>query len=79
MKTTLLKLWVIIAVLAVGAFSAPGLIPDDPDEDGVPTPDDLCPLENASGFDRNGDGCIDDASGTRHIEYWEQRTPRSAT
>ncbi|UCG52213.1 MAG: Ig-like domain-containing protein [Candidatus Latescibacterota bacterium] len=41
----------------------------DGDNDGVPDVADLCPAENASFFDRDGDGCIDDPIGTRHIEY----------
>ncbi len=57
-------------ILLAGAISVPGLVPDDPDHDGVPASDDDCPSENASGFDRDGDGCIDDGSGVRHPEYW---------
>ena len=70
MKSTLLRLSVVIAVVALAAYAVPGLIPDDPDGDGVPVPADLCPLVDASGFDRNGDGCIDDGAGARHVEYW---------
>jgi hypothetical protein len=70
MKTTLLKLTLVIAMLLVGAMSAQGLIPNDDDGDGVPNGTDLCPAENSSGFDRNGDGCLDAFRGARHIEYW---------
>ncbi|HXV12572.1 MAG TPA: Ig-like domain-containing protein, partial [Candidatus Krumholzibacteria bacterium] len=72
MKTTLLKLSVLIAVVLLTAYAASGLIPDDADGDGVPDAEDACPAEDASGFDRNGDGCIDDGSGARHVEYWGQ-------
>ena len=42
----------------------------DGDGDGVPDGIDQCPTENASYFDRDGDGCIDETIGCRHIEYW---------
>ncbi len=42
----------------------------DSDDDGVPDLVDACPDEDASFFDRDGDGCIDDPIGARHIEYW---------
>ncbi len=70
MKTALLKFVVVVGFLAVGAFTAPGFIPDDADGDGVPDSVDVCPGENSSNFDRNGDGCIDEFVGARHIEYW---------
>lgn len=71
MKSTWLKMSVVIvALIAIGSFDAQGLIPNDPDGDGVPNPTDQCPAENASHFDRNGDGCIDAFTGARHIEYW---------
>ena len=57
-------------VLLSAAFSVHGFIPDDADGDGVPDSVDVCPNENSSPFDRNGDGCIDDFIGGRHIEYW---------
>ncbi len=70
MKTTLLKLALVVSLLVAGAMSAHGLIPNDDDGDGVPNGTDLCPAENSSGFDRNGDGCLDPFRGARHIEYW---------
>ena len=60
----------VISLLLAGVMSAQGLIPNDDDGDGVPNGTDLCPAENSSGFDRNGDGCIDAFTGARHIEYW---------
>jgi YVTN family beta-propeller protein len=69
-KTTFLKFAMVISLLLAGVMSAQGLIPNDDDGDGVPNGDDLCPAENSSGFDRNGDGCIDAFTGARHIEYW---------
>ncbi|HKW15612.1 MAG TPA: Ig-like domain-containing protein [Candidatus Krumholzibacteria bacterium] len=70
MKTTLLKFAMVLTLLLAGAMSAQGLIPNDDDGDGVPNATDLCPAENSSGFDRNGDGCLDPFRGARHIEYW---------
>ena len=71
MKITLMKILVVLMVLlAMGSFSVYGLIDDDADGDGVPDSTDACPAEDASYFDRNGDGCLDDALGARHIEYW---------
>jgi DNA-binding beta-propeller fold protein YncE len=43
----------------------------DTDGDGVSDDVDLCPGENASNFDANGDGCIDEVASARHIEYWD--------
>ena len=43
---------------------------DDIDGDGVYDVDDLCPTESAAFFDRDGDGCIDEVIGSRHLEYW---------
>jgi YVTN family beta-propeller protein len=70
MKTTLLKLLVATALLSIGSIAVHGTIPGDTDGDGVPDSVDVCPGVDASYFDRNGDGCIDDAIGARHIEYW---------
>lgn len=42
-------------------FSAP--YPFDTDVDGVPDVDDACPSEDSSGFDADGDGCIDTIEG----------------
>ncbi len=70
MNTKLKSTFVLAVVLLSGAFSVHGLIPDDADGDGVPDSVDVCPGQDASGFDRNGDGCIDDGSGARHVEYW---------
>src|SRR5262245_57949060 len=70
MNTPLKSLIAALLVLASGAFSVHGFIPDDADGDGVPDSIDVCPAEDSSPFDRNGDGCIDDFIGGRHIEYW---------
>jgi YVTN family beta-propeller protein len=70
MKTTLLKFAMVTSLLLVFAMTAQGLIPNDDDGDGVPNGTDLCPAENSSSFDRNGDGCLDAFRGARHIEYW---------
>ena len=45
-------------------------IANDADGDGVPDSVDACPAEDASFFDRDGDGCIDDPVSTRHTEFW---------
>jgi len=39
----------------------------DPDGDGIPDIEDSCPDEDASGFDVDGDGCIDSAGGLEDI------------
>ncbi len=70
MNTKIKSIFVLALVLLSAAFSVHGLIPDDADGDGVPDSEDLCPTEDASGFDRNADGCIDAFVGARHIEYW---------
>ena len=76
MKRRTLALLVITGILLFGSLGLSGagrivpLMANDPDHDGVPDPLDLCPQVNASFFDRNGDGCIDDASGARHTEFW---------
>ncbi len=70
MNTMLKSLFVSALVLVSAAFSVRGLIPDDADGDGVPDSVDVCPGEDSSPFDRDGDGCIDDFIGGRHIEYW---------
>ncbi len=41
----------------------------DGDWDGVGDLADICPAEDSAPFDRDGDGCIDGAIGSRHIEY----------
>ena len=43
---------------------------DDVDGDGVANAVDICPSENAAYFDSDGDGCIDEVIGGRHVEYW---------
>jgi YVTN family beta-propeller protein len=76
MKTRTLALIIMLGILLFGSLGFSGTertilrMPNDPDGDGVPDPLDLCPLVNASFFDRNGDGCIDDPVGARHTEYW---------
>jgi YVTN family beta-propeller protein len=67
---------VVLGILLFGSLGLSGTgrdplrMPNDPDGDGVPDPYDLCPLVNASFFDRDGDGCIDDPVSARHTEYW---------
>jgi len=70
MKTRLLSALALMAFLAVGSMSVQSTIPDDADNDGVPDSVDACPVEDASFFDRDGDGCIDPDGGARHTEYW---------
>jgi DNA-binding beta-propeller fold protein YncE len=70
MNTKLKYALVLAVVMLSAAFSVHGLIPDDADGDGVPDSVDVCPGEDASSFDRDGDGCIDAFIGARHIEYW---------
>ena len=70
MKSRLFITLSILAVLIAGTMSADTFIADDSDGDGVVDSLDVCPAEDASYFDRDGDGCIDDAPGARHIEYW---------
>jgi len=41
----------------------------DEDWDGVGDLTDACPAETGSPFDRDGDGCRDEAIGARHVEY----------
>jgi YVTN family beta-propeller protein len=83
MKSRLFVFSAMLSVLLLGLASLdvqggntpngrPTLIANDADHDGVPDDQDLCPGEDASFFDRNGDGCIDDPAGARHIEYWGQ-------
>jgi YVTN family beta-propeller protein len=54
----------------IGVYAVSGFV--DPDGDGVPYPADVCPGEDASCFDSNGDGCVDLGAGGRHIEYWDR-------
>ena len=66
-----LALLLSLSIQGVGADrDTLGLMPGDSDGDGVPDSTDLCPFEDASYFDRNGDGCLDDILSARHIEYW---------
>lgn len=79
MKYNTLTLIVIVGILLFGSLGLSGagrtplLLPGDADNDGVPDAIDQCPAEDASFFDRNGDGCIDDAASARHIEFWAKR------
>jgi hypothetical protein len=75
MKTTLIRTLIVLAVLAMASMNVQGVIPDDADGDGVPDSVDVCPGVDASGFDRDGDGCIDAFIGARHIEYWGTKDP----
>ena len=70
MRTKLFMTLTILAILLAGSMSADTFIADDADGDGVPDSVDACPAEDASYFDRDGDGCIDPFPGARHIEYW---------
>jgi YVTN family beta-propeller protein len=76
MKRNALAIAVMMGILLFGSLGlsgtgkAPLMLPGDADNDGVPDAIDQCPAENASFFDRNGDGCIDDAASARHIEFW---------
>ena len=70
MRTKLFMTLTILAILLAGSMSADTFIADDADGDGVPDSVDVCPAEDASYFDRDGDGCIDALTGARHIEYW---------
>ena len=47
-------------VLLSAAFSVHGFIPNDGDGDGVPDSVDVCPNEDSSPFDRNGDGILNE-------------------
>ncbi len=64
--TTTSTALLILLLLAVPTFAQ--IV--DTDGDGVEDGTDLCPNEDASGFDANGDGCLDDPRGARHIEFW---------
>ncbi len=70
MKRKFTLLFVLIAAAMLGSFSAQGFIPGDTDGDGVPDTSDACVTEDASFFDRDGDGCIDPFVSARHTEYW---------
>jgi len=68
-------LFLAVILLAAGLGAQGGMrdfvgIADDADGDGVPDSVDACPAEDASFFDRDGDGCIDDAVSSRHTEFW---------
>ncbi len=68
-------LFLAVILLAAGLGVQGGMrdfvgIADDADGDGVPDSADVCPAEDASFFDRDGDGCIDDPVSTRHTEFW---------
>ena len=59
-------LFLILLLLPLTAFAQ-----SDADGDGVEDSVDLCPNENASFFDADGDGCLDALRSARHIEYWD--------
>ena len=68
-------LFLAVILLAAGLGVQGGMrdfvgIADDADGDGVPDSVDACPAEDASFFDRDGDGCIDDPVSARHTEFW---------
>ncbi|MCI0479457.1 Ig-like domain-containing protein, partial [Candidatus Uhrbacteria bacterium] len=42
----------------------------DSDGDGVDDVVDDCPSVNSAPFDSDGNGCVDDGAGGRHVEYW---------
>lgn len=80
MKLRVFLLLVLAGLLISGLMTVSGertrplpflSIGDDADDDGVPDSTDVCNGEDASFFDRDGDGCIDDVTGTRHTEYWD--------
>ncbi|MEJ2719976.1 MAG: Ig-like domain-containing protein [bacterium] len=79
MKTRVLITMLVSGILLLGFMSVSSqkihpwvlkAIPNDSDGDGVVDTEDACNGEDASYFDRDGDGCIDDPVGMRHIEYW---------
>ncbi|MFZ1946805.1 MAG: Ig-like domain-containing protein, partial [bacterium] len=57
---------------ASGVSDLPAPCGPDGDGDGVFGAADLCAAEDASFFDSDGEGCIDDGAGARHIEYWDR-------
>jgi YVTN family beta-propeller protein len=80
MKRTLFFLFPLLALAlatvpplgpAAGAGPLGELLAGDADNDGVPDSLDLCPAEDASFFDADGDGCVDETAGARHTEYWD--------
>lgn len=51
----------------------------DTDGDGVSDPDDVCPAEAASGYDFDGDGCIDDSDGDQVLDNLDLCSLEDAT
>ena len=61
------NIWGIIEGVSYPYFSwqTPPVV--DSDNDGILDVDDACPLEDASGFDANSDGCIDNVAGLQQV------------
>ena len=53
----------LMVMLIGGVLPAAHAQTPDTDGDGIPDDVDACPNENATGFDADGDGCIDDTDG----------------
>ena len=71
MKTHIM-LSILLLLLATPLWAeTPPPLPPDGDGDGVADSADLCPAEDSSYFDANGDGCLDDVLSARHTEFWD--------
>ncbi|RKZ11813.1 hypothetical protein DRQ32_05095, partial [bacterium] len=64
-----------LSITLIGLFflllATPVFAQSDGDGDGVDDSIDLCPVEDASFLDIDGDGCIDGTANLRHIEFWD--------